>query len=372
MAPPVLDFDTLLAPIEGDNPAGMDLRTDTSPSSAYYAIKDARNAARTAERQISKGEEGVSPPDWAPVVRRGSEVLAGKTKDLEVVAYMIEALVRLEGFPGLRDGFRLARELMERFWDGLYPLPDEEGLPTRLAPLVGLNGEDEEGTLIAPINNVPLTDGEEPGPFAYHHYQQASALAQVADEEARNKRIARGATTLEMYAKSVAATRPAFFGALLEDIGQAQQEFAQLAAVLDDKCGSNAPPTSYIRNALATCLETLKNTAKDRIPVASADGEAAPEEGEATAEGRAAPAAGAARGDGALRTREDALRTLIKVAEFFRSTEPHTPVSYALEQAVRWGRMSLPDLLTELIPDESARAQLFKQVGIKPPEQMQG
>jgi type VI secretion system protein ImpA len=57
------------------------------------------------------------------------------------------------------------------------------------------------------------------------------------------------------------------------------------------------------------------------------------------------------------------------VAQFFKKTEPHSPVSYALEQAVRWGRMGLPELLSELIPDDASRVQLFKMVGIRPPEQ---
>jgi type VI secretion system protein ImpA len=68
-----------------------------------------------------------------------------------------------------------------------------------------------------------------------------------------------------------------------------------------------------------------------------------------------------------IATREDAFRCLLKVAAFFRQTEPHTVLSYSLEQAVRWGRMPLPELLTELIPDDSARLNLFKQVGITPP-----
>ena len=70
-----------------------------------------------------------------------------------------------------------------------------------------------------------------------------------------------------------------------------------------------------------------------------------------------------------VRTREDAFRALLQVAEYFKRTEPHSPVAYALEQAVRWGRMPLPDLLTELIPEQAAREQMFKMVGIKPPEQ---
>jgi len=56
---------------------------------------------------------------------------------------------------------------------------------------------------------------------------------------------------------------------------------------------------------------------------------------------------------------------LMKVSEFFKSTEPHSPISYNLQQAVKWGHMSLPELLQELIPDESARTEYFRLVGIK-------
>ena len=52
-----------------------------------------------------------------------------------------------------------------------------------------------------------------------------------------------------------------------------------------------------------------------------------------------------------VRTREDAFRALLQVADYFKRTEPHSPVAYSLEQAVRWGRMPLPELLTELIPE---------------------
>ena len=67
------------------------------------------------------------------------------------------------------------------------------------------------------------------------------------------------------------------------------------------------------------------------------------------------PAPAAAQGGAVLRDREDAFRTLLKVAEFFRRTEPHTVLSYTLEQLVRWGRMPLPELLVELIPEDSVR-----------------
>src|SRR5690606_9804639 len=90
------------------------------------------------------------------------------------------------------------------------------------------------------------------------------------------------------------------------------------------------------------------------------------EEGE---EGAAAANTSASVSAGRLQTREDAFRALLQVSDFFRRTEPHSPVSYALEQAVRWGRMPLPELLRELISDESVRNDVFRRTGIpKPPD----
>jgi type VI secretion system protein ImpA len=244
-------------------------------------------------------------------------------------------------------------------------------METRLAALTGLNGADGNGTLIAPILAVPLTEGQGVGPYASYHCQQANALGQVHDEAVRARRLQEGAVSLEMIQQAVAQTSRAFYAQLVEDLGQCQEEFAQLTQLLDEKCGSQTPPSSNIAAALDACRDALNEVAADRLPV--------PEEKQAAAgpdvaeNGKPAgrtdsPAAGPDRGGAlqAIRTREDAFRTLLSVAEYFRLTEPHSVVSYGLEQVVRWGRMSLPDLLRELIADETPREQLFRQVGIRP------
>jgi type VI secretion system protein ImpA len=69
-----------------------------------------------------------------------------------------------------------------------------------------------------------------------------------------------------------------------------------------------------------------------------------------------------------METRQGALATLTRVAEYFRQTEPHSPISYALEQAVRWARLPLPELLSELVADQSTREEIFKRTGITPPK----
>jgi type VI secretion system protein ImpA len=363
-SPEVLDFGKLLAAIPGDNPAGIDLRGDSTPGSAYYAIKDARSSARAAERQLVLGEEEAAgnPPDWRPVLENARKALAEKTKDLEIAAYLIEALVRQHGFAGLRDGFRLARELVERFWDGLYPLPDEDGPATRVAALAGLNGVDAEGTLLAPIARVPLTEAGGNGRLAYVDYQQATALGKITDPKLRERKVAQGALSLDAFQKAVAESSPQFFGELVQDLAQCQEEFARLCEALDGRCNGDAPPASKIKDALTSCLDVVKDVARNKLGVAPA--KAGPD----AVAGASGPIAAPGQPADAIQTREEAFRVLLKVADYFRRTEPHAVVSFALEQVVRWGQMPLPDLLAELIPDEAPRKNLFKQVGIRPTE----
>src|SRR5262245_43860364 len=254
----VLDIAKLVAPIPGPKSAGVDLREESSLTSAYYAIKDARNAARAAERHlVLDGEEPPAPADWRPVLQLGTKALAEQSKDLEITAYLIEALVRQHGFAGLRDGFRLARGLVENYWEGLYPQPDEDGLETRVAPLTGLNGDDAEGTLLVPIARVPLTEATSVGRLDSTHYQQAVALARLTDSKIREQKLAAGTLPLETFQKAVAESSAPFYQDLLADLCQCLEEFTQLGAALDARCNGHAPPTFQIRTALDSCLDVL-------------------------------------------------------------------------------------------------------------------
>jgi type VI secretion system protein ImpA len=65
-----------------------------------------------------------------------------------------------------------------------------------------------------------------------------------------------------------------------------------------------------------------------------------------------------------MQSREQAIEQLQKVADFFRESEPHSPVSYSIEQIIRWCGMPLPELLAELISDGDAKRSYFRLVGI--------
>jgi type VI secretion system protein ImpA len=268
-SPDVLDFEKLLAPVAGENPAGGDLRAGGGAASLYYQVKDGRTAARAAERRIEGGQD-ETPPDWKPVVASATKALA-ESKDLELTAYLIEALCRVHGFAGLRDGFKLARGLAEAFWDGLHPRPDEDGLATTLGPLAGLNGDDAEGTLIAPINRVGITDSASHGKLTTAIYLQAVAVAKIQDEEARARRVAAGAPSMEMVQKAVDETPAPFFRALHDDI----------TAALDEKAGRFAPPASAVRGAMEGVLAAINDVARGKLAV-TATAPSAPAEGAAT------------------------------------------------------------------------------------------
>ena len=77
------------------------------------------------------------------------------------------------------------------------------------------------------------------------------------------------------------------------------------------------------------------------------------------------PTATSAVARGAINTREQAFKQLLEIAEYFRKNEPHSPVSYVLEKAVKWGKMPLDELMKELIPDDSSMKHYSMLTGIK-------
>jgi type VI secretion system protein ImpA len=361
-SPEVLPFARLLAPISAEQPTGVDLRTDSSPTSDYYAIRDARKGASDIERRLDKGDEVPEPPDWRLVVERATKVLEEKSKDLELAAYLIEALVRTKGFPGLRDGFRLARELVERFWEGLYPASHDGEVQDRFSHILYLNGLDGPGALIVPVRKIAMTERTSQGVFNMAHQQQARGLASLADAKLRTKRIEEGAITLEMIQKAVTETPAKFYAELVEDIAQASEQFRGFCTALSERSGFD-PPSSELLGALESYLDTVKDLARDKLPKAPA-----PADMKKEGSGQPAQASEPAVPPGAIKSRDEALDRLRKVADYFRENEPQSVIPYALEQVVNWGKMSLPELLLELIPDEGPRKSVFKQVGIKPPE----
>jgi type VI secretion system protein ImpA len=371
--PEGIDMAALLAPIAEDAPAGSDLREDFSAQSTYYRLRDARAEARAAERQADAdptAETGL-PPQWRQVRDLALQALAGKTKDLEIAAWLTEALVRSEGPRGLAAGAHLIAGLADAFWDqNLYPLPDEDGIATRLAPVTGLNGEGGDGTLAQPLRKLALFTRPDGSPMAFWQYRQSEQLATL-DSARAAQRIAAGTLPLDAVEKEARAAGQGHFAALRRDLAAARDAWVTMGDMLDGKAGADGPPTRAVREL----LEEILAAAEKYAPAASAAAEAAPVDapaGGAPGAAVAPGAAGAAGGISAAASREDMLRELERIAEFFRRTEPQSPLSYTLEEAVRRGRMSWPELMAEIVTDAATRDNILMQLGIRPPQAADG
>jgi type VI secretion system protein ImpA len=359
-----IQLHSLLQPISEDNPAGDDIRQDTSATSSYYAIKGERGSARAAERNhMYDSDHSEADIHWRKILELAPQILQTQTKDLEIASWYTEALIRRYGFQGLRDGFQLIHGLIDQYWEDLYPRPDEDGIETRVASLSGLNGEGAEGVLIAPIRNVDITQGQEPGPFSFWKYQQVLEVEKISDEAAKAEKTAKLGFSNADVERAVSESSETFFVDIRDDVNEAINTFREISRMLDDHCGiSDSPPSSNILNTLEECLGAINHIGKHKMPVEAIveNGDVETDESSSTL---TEPSTGQST-SGPIQSRAEAFEKLTEISEFFRKTEPHSPISYIIERAVKWGDMSLNELIKELIPDSSARDTYGSLTGI--------
>ncbi|GAA5217853.1 type VI secretion system protein TssA [Corallincola platygyrae] len=352
------NFDAIRSPIHGEVKTGSDLRQDASPQSPYFSLKEIRNRARAAERKALVDGEDLSSfaKEWLPILNQVPEQLYTSTKDLELSAWLIEASCRIHGFSGLSKSFEVAAILIETFWEGIYPLPDEDGVETCVAPLTGLNGIDGEGALLMPISSIPLTEEGEHGPYSLWQVEQALEVDRL-DEEKKRAKLDAGATSLDEVMDCAKSSSQAFFVSTKTSIEQALLAFKRLSDAMDSACQS-PQPTSQIQKRLQNALDSIIYLAGDKLNILSES------DTDQHALVNESACADAPVSSDTLASRKQAIMTLRQVAEFFKNTEPHSPMAYGIEQVIRWSDMSLPELLNELITDGDARNGYFRLTGI--------
>jgi type VI secretion system protein ImpA len=360
----VVDVEALLAPIPGDNPAGENLQ--------YAGLHDEIREARRSEDDLAQGDwqREIKVADWDLTIDLSEKALATRTKDLQVGAWLTEALVRKNGFPGLRDGLKVMRGLHERFWDRVYPEVEEGDLEGRANSLSWLDRQSA-----AAIKEVPLTKA--PG-MAYSYIQledskrldlppnpaslDSEALQRLNDDRARASE--QGKATPEDFAKAKAATARAFYEETAARLSECWQEFQLLDKVMDEKFGRETPGLGELKKTLDVVRDFVERTVKEkRLSEPDASELAASGGGEEPGAGASAGAPGTTSGP--IRSRQDALTRLAQVADYFRRTEPHSPISYIVQRAIAWGQMPLDAWLADVIKDSGMLASIKETLGLK-------
>jgi type VI secretion system protein ImpA len=352
------DLEAILAPLAGEQPTGVDLREDYAPNSIYFRLRDARAGARDAERQAETegGDEGL-PVLWRPVATLAITALKANSKDLEVATWLTEALVRIAGLPGLMAGASVIGGLVERYWDGIFPMPDEHGMETRVAAVAGLSGQGADGTLLQPLRKSIVFRRPDGTPFSLWQYQAALELSGISDPARRAQRVDAGVVPFEDVEKEARLAGAAHWSAQRDSVVEVLAAWKGMEGALDAKAGPASPSGNRVREVLELMLDISTRFAPQNAPDAATGGDE-PAAGEAAG---AAPAAGAVTG------REQALRRLAEVAAWFKHNEPNSPIGFTLDEAARRARLAWPDLVAELVSDETARQTLLTSAGMKRP-----
>ncbi|MHC1742013.1 MAG: type VI secretion system protein TssA [Syntrophobacteraceae bacterium] len=260
-----LDLDKLTAPIPGDNPAGEDLR--------YTPIYEEMKEARRADDPFDRGDwqRELKRADWPKVIALTTEAIAGKSKDLQIVAWLTEALVTTDGWEGAAFGLRLMTALLTDYWDQLYPEIEDGDLEFRAGPIEFLNER-----LGVSLKEIPLTDPKTTPGYPWLKWQESRTVGYEADtrnrygdtdeekRRTREERIGEGKLSAEEFDGAVTGSPGSFYVALTKDVAATREAFDKLDSVLDERFGKDAPRLAEMKESIEECQRLVTKLLKEK------------------------------------------------------------------------------------------------------------
>ncbi len=287
--PSILPYEALLAPVSPEAPAGVDLREiGDDIDEIIKAGKDDKGSALSDRQGELATKEGRRTADWSRVIALATDALK-RSKDLVVAARLTEAILVRHGMDGLREGLWLLRELIERFWDGLYPSMEDGDVEYRAQPFTWLNDQ------------VAWRIAEVPQPEAHRPLAQLeTALATVTG--CHDEFLALYQAIEKRYGRDVPRV-----GALLERIDKYREPLADVVAKKQAEAAAAAEAAAKAAAAAAA--------AGAPAPEPAYDGPMVPAEPQGVA---------------------DALGRLVGIATVVRREKPQSPLPYRLIRFAQW------------------------------------
>ncbi|HEY9127840.1 MAG TPA: type VI secretion system protein TssA [Acidobacteriaceae bacterium] len=354
----------ILAPIAGENPSGIDLRYDNK-----LLIHDKIKEARRQDDDAAQGDWQTErkTANFPLVVKIAQEALATTSKDLQVAAWLTEAMLQTERFGGLRQGLDLMLSLLTEYWDTVYPLIEDDDREMRARPVAWLGSQIE-----FPLRSTPLVNA------GYSWFQWSDSRTVGYEESAktdkdkatRATKIKDGKLAPEIFDKAFSETPKAFYAQAEKDLDGCLASLAALDAFCDEKFEDDAPALGKLKTALTDVRHTVhglleKKREKEPDPVE-------PDPAEAAAESVAEAPAGE---DGAVATslpamsmlaepadRRQAVGSVAAAAAYLRKKEPYSPAPYLLLRALRWGELRTSAKLSDNTLLEAPPTELRQQI----------
>ena len=345
----------LLNPIaESQNPCGKAL---------IFApeIDQISEARREEDPTLDQGEwvTEVKVAAWPTVIDLCTKLINNKSKDLRFAVWLTEAGAKAHHFAGLNEGYQVILGLIEQYWDDFYPqMNDEDGLDQRVGNLSWILSRS-----ITLIKNMPLTEGKNSA-YTSIDYEVArknsTGAAIIPDANAQQ-----GALNLATIESARKKSSPAFYKTLLQDVTACQASIAQLETAVDEKLGIEGPSFAPCKEAISVIVDLVKRFAQEAGVISSNQTQAK----EANQEQPLTNNASHGMQNEYINNRNQALMQLRQVADFFRRTEPHSPVAYLADKAAHWGEMPLHQWLSTVIKDPNSLSHVEELLGLasKPP-----
>jgi type VI secretion system protein ImpA len=344
--------DQLLHPISAAQPCGADL----SFSSELDAIALAR---RFDDPSLDQGEwvTELKEADWDFVATRCAALLAEKSKDLRLAGWLAEAGAKNGQLRGLGQGYRLLAGLCDQFWDsGLYPQSEGTDHEQRIGNLSWILGRSP-----ALVREMALTEGRDTA-FSTVDFEFARKQAGSSKPEDG----ARAGVKLADMEAARLNNSPEFCAGFAADARFCMDALIALEQAADARLGADSPGFSAAKDAVQTMLRAMPpalgavNGANDAGGASGAIGSEAPGPADGAAPAHPVPT-------GPIQTRAQALTQLRLVAQFFRRTEPHSPISYFADKAADAGEQSLHAWLRSVVKDPGSLAHIEELLGVQAP-----
>lgn len=347
----MVDLSELLAEISPDSPCGENLEYDNARIALDASIQG------TPENQFT-GEK-AQPPVWREVQKEALALLR-KSKDLQVMLYLIRALIALEGISGFRDGVKLLEDLLAMYWDDLHPqLDPDDGLD----PTLRINILEELAShelVLQPLSMAMLVESKSVGRYCLRdiHY----ATDKIPSPESNNK-------------PEINTIKAAFLDVDQNDlicsyqaITQTIQSIANLESLVVDKVGgTNAANLDALKALLKEIRHHFDQLAGDRLKAPeTAEVDAQVVEDDSDSAQQMSPT-GKGFVAGKITSRRDVINALDSVCKYYRDYEPSSPVPIFIERAKYLVTADFMEVVRNMLPDAVNQLEL-----IKGPEQNDG
>lgn len=332
-----VDVEALVQPLSEDLPAGPDMSYDAARVDIEAAF----------EKSVSEDGPG-GDADWRGVVRL-IEAQAAETRDIWLPIYLMRAGAKAGRLETVEGGAELLAGLVEQMWDTVHPQLDEYGFQGRKGPCESLTRLPE---FLNPFRDVVLLE----------HQRLGSYNARDFDRFRDNGTSEDG---YGMFRALLEETSDDDLTAIIDRVAGIANSIRRTDVVLvanaDGDTGTNFQPTydmlEQVRKSVTFFLRAKPDeAAMDNGSSAHGFGESSGDE------------LSGATHSGAINSREDVVRAMDAIAQYYTRKEPGSPVPFALRRARDWVSLSFLEVLEDIAPNSLEEARRVLVTGREPAE----